>query len=80
LIAPTSVLIIGRHEALQDTRALILARAGYQVYDASNDHEAVSFLENPGSLALVIICYPLRDRAQTIWLTELGRCVQSCPF
>jgi DNA-binding response OmpR family regulator len=57
LKASKSILIIGRHEALQDTRTLILGRAGYQVYDACNDQEAISRLENPEPLDLVILCH-----------------------
>jgi len=47
MTAPTSILTISRDRPLQNTRTIILERAGYTVSAALTDKDAVAFVETP---------------------------------
>lgn len=56
----SSVLIFGRDTSLLDTRALILARAGYLVLTATDALEANRILASQ-PIHLLILCHTLAD-------------------
>jgi len=59
--AVKTILAIGKDKSLQDTRIEILERAGYRVYSARTDQEAIVSLESQDSLDVVIICHSVPE-------------------
>ena len=55
MIASKSILIISRDEPLQRTRSVILERAGYAVFAALNDRDALGFGTATNSFNLVVL-------------------------
>jgi len=56
-----SILSIARYEVLQQTRTLILQRAGYDVAEAATDQQAIAFLEGSLAFDLVIMCHSMPE-------------------
>jgi DNA-binding NtrC family response regulator len=61
---PTSILTISRDRPLQNTRTIILERAGYSVSSALNDKDAVGFLEAPNTISLVLMCHSVPEASR----------------
>ena len=58
-----SILTVSRDQRLQHSRTLVLQHGGYLVSAASNDKEAISFVENEKSINLVLLCHSVLTQA-----------------
>lgn len=61
--SPASILTISRDRPLQNTRTIILERAGYSVSAALNDKDAVGFVEAP-TISLVLMCHSVPEASR----------------
>ena len=68
---PTSILTISRDRSLQRTRTIILEQACYTVSAALNDKDAVSFVEAPNNIGLVLMCYSVPEASRQFLVTRI---------
>lgn len=65
-----SILTISRDTTLQDVRAHVLRQAGFHVASASNDEEAIGFLDRPNSFSLVLMCHSVPEWSRRAIVTK----------
>jgi CheY-like chemotaxis protein len=71
MTTPTSILTISRDPSLQNTRTLILERAGYSVSAALNDKDALGFVEAPNTIDLVLMCHSVPEASRHFLVTRI---------
>jgi DNA-binding NtrC family response regulator len=64
MTAPTSILTISRDRQLQNTRTMVLERAGYTVSAALTDKDAVAFVESTNTIGLVLMCHSVPEASR----------------
>lgn len=64
MTTPTSILTISRDRQLQNTRTMVLERAGYTVSAALTDKDAVAFVESPNTIGLVLMCHSVPEASR----------------
>jgi CheY-like chemotaxis protein len=67
----SSILTISRDRVLQSTRTFILEQAGYSVSAASNDKDAISFVEAPNNIRLVLMCHSVPEASRMSLVTRI---------
>jgi CheY-like chemotaxis protein len=67
----SSILTISRDRVLQSTRTFILEQAGYSVSAASNDKDAISFVEAPNNIRLVLMCHSVPEASRMLLVTRI---------
>jgi len=70
-----SILTISRDSILQNIRTLVLQHAGYQVSAATNDKEAIAFVDAPNTLSLVLMCHSVPE-ASRVFLVDRIKALQ----
>lgn len=79
MTATKSILTISRNKVLQDTRTIILQRAGYQVSAAHSDDEATRFVEeNPYNL--VLLCHSVPESSRIFLAKKLKELQPKMPI
>jgi DNA-binding response OmpR family regulator len=76
----TSILTISRDRLLQNTRTLILERAGYSVSAALNDKDAVGFVEAPNTIDLVLMCHSVPEASRVFLATRIKELKPKLPI
>lgn len=76
----TSILTISRDRTLQHTRTIILERAGYAVSAALNDKDAVSFVEAPNNIGLVLMCHSVPEASRQFLVTRIKELKPKLPI
>ena len=71
MTTPTSILTISRDRPLQNTRTIILERAGYNVSAALNDKDALGFVEAPNTIDLVLMCHSVPEASRQFLATRI---------
>ena len=71
MTTPTSILTISRDRPLQNTRTMVLERAGYKVSAALNDKDAVGFVEAPNNIGLVLMCHSVPEASRISLVTRI---------
>jgi DNA-binding response OmpR family regulator len=80
MTTPTSILTISRDRPLQNTRTLILERAGYSVSAALNDKDAVAFIEAPNTIDLVLMCHSVPEASRVFLVTRIKELKPKLPI
>jgi CheY-like chemotaxis protein len=76
----TSILTISRNRPLQDTRTIILERAGYSVFAASNDREAIGFIEASNNISLVLMCHSVPEVSRMFLVSRIKELKPKLPI
>lgn len=80
MTTPTSILTISRDRPLQNTRTIILERAGYTVSAALNDKDAVGFVEAPNTIGLVLMCHSVPEASRIFLVTRIKELKPKLPI
>jgi len=75
-----SILSIGRDEALQKTRTILLQQAGYRVSAANNDDEAIRYIEYSSSFDLVLVCHSVPEKSRAYLITRMKSLYPKMPI
>lgn len=70
-----SILIVSRDNLLQSTRRLVLENAGYTVFSAHTEAEAIQFVEGPDIYSLVLLCHSMPE-IRRLFLVEKLKMLQ----
>ena len=76
----SSILTVSRDRVLQETRTLILERAGYSVSAALNDKDAVGFIEAPNDIRLVLLCHSVPEASRKLLVTRIKELKPKLPI
>jgi DNA-binding NtrC family response regulator len=76
----TSILTISRDQPLQNTRTIILERAGYAVSAALNDKDALDFIEAPNAIDLVLMCHSVPEVSRVFLVTRIKKLKPKLPI
>jgi CheY-like chemotaxis protein len=76
----SSILTVSRDRVLQETRTLILERAGYSVSAALNDKDAVGFIEAPNDIRLVLMCHSVPEASRKLLVTRIKALKPTLPI
>lgn len=71
MTALKSILTISRDDVLQNTRTLILQRAGYHVSPARSDQEALDLIEASNSFTLVLLCHSVPEPSRVLLVARM---------
>lgn len=80
MTTPTSILTISRDRPLQNTRTIILERAGYDVSAALNDKDALGFVEAPNTIDLVLMCHSVPEASRVFLVTRIKELKPKLPI
>jgi CheY-like chemotaxis protein len=80
LSTASSILTVSRDRVLQETRTLILERAGYSVSAALNDKDAVGFIEAPNDIRLVLMCHSVPEASRKLLVTRIKALKPTLPI
>ena len=80
MTTPTSILTISRDRQLQNTRTIILERAGYSVSAALNDKDALGFVEAPNTIDLVLMCHSVPEASRQFLATRIKELKPELPI
>jgi DNA-binding NtrC family response regulator len=80
MTTPTSILTISRDRPLQNTRTIILERAGYNVSAALNDKDALGFVEAPNTIDLVLMCHSVPEASRVFLVTRIKELKPKLPI
>jgi DNA-binding NtrC family response regulator len=80
MTTPTSILTVSRDRPLQNTRTIILERAGYSVSAALNDKDAVAFIEAPNTIDLVLMCHSVPEASRVFLVTRIKELKPKLPI
>jgi len=75
-----SILTVSRDRVLQETRTIILERAGYSVSAALNDKDAVGFVEAPNDIKLVLMCHSVPEASRKLLVTRIKELKPTLPI
>jgi CheY-like chemotaxis protein len=75
-----SILTISRNQVLQDIRSRVLQHAGYQVSAATNDREAIAFVEAPNTISLVLMCHSVPETSRVFLVTRIKELKPKLPI
>jgi DNA-binding NtrC family response regulator len=75
-----SILTVSRDRVLQETRTLILERAGYSVSAALNDKDAVGFIEARNDIRLVLLCHSVPEASRLFLVTRIKELKPKLPI
>lgn len=75
-----SILTISRDQVLQNTRTLVLQNAGYQVSAATNDREAVAFVDAPNTISLVLMCHSVPETSRVFLVNKIKELKPNLPI
>ena len=75
-----SILTISRDQVLQNTRTLVLQNAGYQVSAATNDKEAVAFVDAPNTISLVLMCHSVPETSRVFLVNKIKELKPNLPI
>jgi CheY-like chemotaxis protein len=75
-----SILTISRNPALQNIRTMVLQHAGYQVSAATNDREAIGFVEAPNAISLVLMCHSVPETSRVFLVTRIKELEPKLPI
>lgn len=75
-----SILTISRDQPLQHSRTLVLQAAGYRVSAASNDNEAIRFVETEKSINLVLLCHSVPEASRVFLVTRIKELKPKLPI
>lgn len=76
----SSILTISRDRVLQETRTIILERAGYSVSAALNDKDAIGFVEAPNDIRLVLMCHSVPEASRVFLVTRIKELNPTLPI
>jgi len=65
---------------MQETRTIILERAGYSVSAALNDKDAVGFVEAPNDIKLVLMCHSVPEASRKLLVTRIKELRPTLPI
>jgi DNA-binding NtrC family response regulator len=80
MTATKSILIISRDRILQQTRRLILERAGYHVSSAHTEDEAIRFAEDSNAWNLVLLCHTVPEKSRLFLVGKLKELQPTLPI
>jgi DNA-binding NtrC family response regulator len=80
MTAPTSILTISRDRPLQNSRTMVLERAGYTVSAALTDKDAVAFVESPNTIGLVLMCHSVPEASRISLVTRIKELKPKLPI
>ena len=75
-----SILTISRNQALQHSRTLLLQHAGYHVSAATNDQEAINFVESVKSINLVLLCHSVPEASRVFLVNRIKELEPKLPI
>jgi DNA-binding response OmpR family regulator len=75
-----SILTISRNAQLQHLRTCILQNAGYLVYAAVSDKEAVHFIKTNESINLVLLCHSVPEASRIVLVTRIKELEPTLPI
>lgn len=76
----SSILTISRDRVLQQTRTIILERAGYSVSAALNDRDAIGFVETTDDIRLVLMCHSVPEASRMFLVTRIKELKPTLPI
>ena len=80
MTAPTSILTISRDRPLQNTRTMVLERAGYTVSAALTDKDAVAFVKSPNTIGLVLMCHSVPEASRISLVSRIKELKPKLPI
>ena len=75
-----SILTISRDEHLQGTRTVMLEAHGYHVSAATDDAEALAFVEAPNAFCLVLLCHSVPEKSRLILVPRIRELKPGLPI
>jgi CheY-like chemotaxis protein len=75
-----SILTVSRNPELQNIRTMVLQHAGYDVSAATNDREAIAFVEAPNTISLVLMCHSVPETSRVFLVTRLKELKPKLPI
>jgi len=76
----TSILTISRDPVLQNIRTLVLEHAGYQVSAATNDKDAIAFVDAPNTISLVLMCHSVPEASRVFLVNRIKELKPKLPI
>lgn len=75
-----SILTISRDAHLQSSRTLMLEAHGYHVSAATDDAEALAFVEGPNTYSLVLLCHSVPEKSRLILVPRIRELKPGLPI